>query len=640
MLLKMKGILVVGPRKEFHNIVDVLYHTGTLHLEDVTDRLSPRTIGLKRWKTEYGDDITALLVKIGGVIRTLPATRVDREQEHEIYETLYWMEHGALVDRVNEVFRKLETTTRDLAARKSDLQFRVAALERYEKTIRKIQPLEEQLPFLEGFEVTVLLIQKEFEDVIGLIGEELEQITDDQFELISAEIDEETIATITVFSKRHADAFHAFIYSKNVNEVRLPPEYMGRPFNEVLELIDEQTRQANAERDSVNEQLASLSEEWYLELSVLEKILIDKKKEIDAFGHFGYTDHTCMVMGWVPEKYLAATSDALARTFGNRVVVTELSLSRDDYNLAPTLYENPRIVKPFEFLMQLVRPPKYLEVDPSPFLAIFFPLFFGLMVGDIGYGLVILGFGLIMRRRFSDLEWLRSLMNIMIICSIPTIFFGFLYGEFFGDLGEVMGWIHPVHVMGISLNRMEAMLPMLILAVAIGVLHVFLGLGLGIMNAIAVQNRKHVAEKAGMISAISGLILILGAATGALPPVLLPAGIVALIVGVPLIIYGGGPMGLIEIMGTVGNILSYARLMAIGMASVILAMVANTLGGALGIVLIGVTMAILLHTLNIVLAMFSPSLHSIRLHVVECFSKFYEGGGTFYTPFKRQERTN
>ena len=88
-------------------------------------------------------------------------------------------------------------------------------------------------------------------------------------------------------------------------------------------------------------------------------------------------------------------------------------------------------------------------------------------------------------------------------------------------------------------------------------------------------------------------------------------------------------------MGTVGNILSYARLMAIGMASVILAIVANEMAGAFGIAIVGIIMAVLLHGLNIVLAMFTPSIHSIRLHLVEFFSKFYEGGGVAYKPFAR-----
>jgi V/A-type H+/Na+-transporting ATPase subunit I len=95
-------------------------------------------------------------------------------------------------------------------------------------------------------------------------------------------------------------------------------------------------------------------------------------------------------------------------------------------------------------------------------------------------------------------------------------------------------------------------------------------------------------------------------------------------------------MGPMEIMSAVGNILSYARLMAIGLASVILAFVANKLGEAMEILALGILIAVLLHALNIVLAMFSPSIHSVRLHLVEFFSKFYQGGGIAYKPFKKE----
>jgi V/A-type H+-transporting ATPase subunit I len=138
-----------------------------------------------------------------------------------------------------------------------------------------------------------------------------------------------------------------------------------------------------------------------------------------------------------------------------------------------------------------------------------------------------------------------------------------------------------------------------------------------------------------MLLAISGIIILLVTAAGALPAMGTYAGAGLAIIGLCLIIYGAGAFGAMEVMGTVGNILSYARLMAIGMASVILAIVANEMAGAFGIAIIGITMAVLLHGLNIVLAMFSPSIHSIRLHLVEFFSKFYEGGGVAYRPFAR-----
>ncbi len=491
------------------------------------------------------------------------------------------------------------------------------------------------MPTLEGFEVTILLIQKEHAEVIGIIKKEIATITHNHFEMNSMSVDEDTLATIMVFSKQYSEGVHAFIYSVNVNEVRLPKEYTGRPFFEMFELIEEQKQKNIEEIATIDSRLATLSSVWYQELVVLKKHLEDIYSEVGAYKNFGLSDFTFVIMGWIPKKHLRAMQQSLKDTFSNRVVVRELGTTEEDMKHAPVWYDNPAWIKPFEFIMGLVALPKYGEFDPSPVLAIFFPLFFGIMVGDIGYGLAILAIGLYFRHRVEANTFFGNMARVLIISSVPTIVFGYLFGEFFGNFGEHMGWIEPVHLLGISWNRGEAIIPMLILAVSIGVIHVFLGLSIGMRNAYITKSKKHFAERSGMILAISGIILLLVAAVGALPAVGTYAGAALLIIGLCLIIYGAGAFGAMEVMGTVGNILSYARLMAIGMASVILAIVANEMAGAFGIAIIGIAMAVLLHALNIVLAMFSPSIHSIRLHLVEFFSKFYEGGGVAYKPFAR-----
>lgn len=637
MLQKMKKVQVVGPKKDLQAVVDILYRTGTVHLEDISKTITPGDTILRRLEMVKGSETATLLVRIGGIILALPKTEGAAGEQARLAEDLQRKNPEELTARVSQLIDQLESKTRDMATKKSDLELNLGSLSRYEKIIEKIQPLESQLPVLEGFEVTVLLVQKEFREVLEYIQAALREITKNQFELISADVDATTLATVLIFNKRYSEQVHSFIFSQNVNEVRLPPEYMGMPFHEILTLIGERKKEAVRELAAIDGQLQKLATAWYQELTVLQRILEDRNAELSVFSKFGQTEYTFVIMGWVPKKFVKKTKKALSDALGARVILNEIDVEPEKMEAAPTFYDNPGFVKPFEFLVQLVSSPKYREVDPSPFMTIFFPIFFGIMVGDIGYGLVILAFALIMKRKFRQYEWLQYLMNILIICSIPTIIFGYLYGEFFGNLGEMLWGMEPVTFLGVTWNRIEAMIPFLILSISIGVFHVFLGLVIGIINALTMGNKRHACAKCGMIMAITGLLITLLAVAGAISGFWANPGIALLIIAIPVIIYGAGFFGVFEIMGTAGNILSYARLMAIGMASVVLALVANELGGSMEVLLVGVLIAVMLHTLNIILAMFSPFLHSFRLHAVEFHSKFFEGGGTLYSPFKRKE---
>ncbi|MEI6292567.1 MAG: V-type ATPase 116kDa subunit family protein [Methanomicrobiales archaeon] len=639
MIQKMKSVLVVGPKSDFSQIVDLLYHTGTIHLEEVSEYLGSGSGNIRKVVTGSMTDIPALIASIDGILLLLPANKGGSDRTAHLYDEIYHLSTPDVLARAGHVVAVVGETTKNLSAKKSDLEITITGLNRYEKIIDKIQPLEQQLPILHGYEVTVLVIQKEYEDVLDIIRPALSDITNNQFELISADLDEQTIAVITVFNKHYSENVHRFLFSKNINEVRIPADYSNMPLDKALLLIDKNRRDAEYEKENIGKELAVVAQEWYPELAALHQVLTERGEELSAYNNFGETDYTVMIRGWIPKKFIQKTRDALNVTFHGRVVMTETEATAGMMGRAPIFYDNPRWVRPFEFLMKLASPPQYNEIDPSPLLAIFFPIFFGLIVGDIGYGILILLAGLFIRFRFEATTWLRQISGILIISSFPAIFFGFLFGEFFGNFGEMMGWIEPITLFGVTWNRIEAMIPLLILTIAIGVFHVVLGLVIGVINSITRKNRRHTCEKCGMIGVIAGLILLFALILGLLPGSLLIPAFILIGIAVALVIYGGGTGGAIEIMGTVGNILSYARLMAIGMASVILAMVANELGGSMDVLAVGILIAVLLHTLNLILAMFSPSIHSVRLHVVEFYSKFYQGGGLPYRPFSSGDKT-
>lgn len=635
MLQKMNQILIIGPKKEYQSIISELYSAGSIHLEDAREGLaSPLSVmPLELYKT---DQLTDLLLRVRGLTQVLEPVETGSLFQKAKKGKFTDLTYDELVEVATDTCTQLEADVRRLEERKSTLEASHTTLTRYEKILKKISPLEEQLPRLEGFEVTILIIQKEFESILDTIRPFLSEITRNQFEFVSADLDEKNIAVITVFSKKYENKVHDFLYSKNVNEVRIPNEYTNMPLYEALYLIEEDKKKFLTELNEIREKIRLLSEGWYDNLVELRDLLTDRLEEISEYSRFGQTEYTFIVKGWIPKKYIKRTTRMLQEKFGNRVSFNILPDEPDMYDKAPVFFDNPFWAKPFEFFMQLVRPPSYREIDPTPFFAIFFPLFFGFIVGDMGYAIVILLFSLFLRYKYRDIMWLYQLGGVLLISSIPTLIFGYLYGEFFGDFGEHMGWLHPVTMFGVYWHRIDALIPLLLLTFGIGVFHVYLGLCMGIYNAARFKEKKHIIEKVGMLGAITGLILLLGSYMGHIPESVILLIIALIIISIIFLFYGGGAMGVMEVMGTIGNIMSYARLMAIGLASVMLAFVANRLSEEIGIVVVGLIVAIMLHALNIVLAMFSPSIHSMRLHVVEFFSKFYKGGGIPYKPFGRE----
>jgi len=518
----------------------------------------------------------------------------------------------------------------------------LASLAKFEPIIEKIQPLAKQLTVAEGFETIALLLDKKYKADLEAIREEMAKITKDQFEIVAADVDEESTAALVVFNKTYAEPVREFLWGSRVSQIRLPDGLATEPYDVIFKKLKERVREIPADLKKVKDELAEISKDWYLQIRVMKEVLQDRLEEIQAVSQLGQTDYTFVINGWMPKKYLERSRKALRDEFGERVILSEVEVDPHELEEAPIMYENPSFAKPFELVMKIFSPPGYGTIDPTPFVAIFFPLFFGMIVGDIGYGLTILALALLAKRKYKKMMGVQAITSIFTMAALSAILFGFFYGEFFGDLPHKLHLIHEIEKIGsfklpfhLPFKREELMMPLLFMALGIGAAHLILGLILGVLNAIREKSRKHALEKSGMLATLFSLFLIIAISAGKLPSLLMTPAFGVLLIGFVLLIYGGGPLGVFEIFGVIGKIFSYARLMALGLAGVILAVVANKLAGSMGNIAVGIMIAGLLHVINIIVGAFSPSIHSLRLNFVEFFGQFFESGGKEYKPFKK-----
>lgn len=412
--------------------------------------------------------------------------------------------------------------------------------------------------------------------------------------------------------------------------ITLDHEMMEQDFSDQLDLVKSQIHHANKELARLEHELGELRGTWRKKLALLWLYFSCELEKAQAPLLFLATKNAFVIDGFVPrEKSLSIQKELMRHTKGALYLKESEVEEHDD---VPIAFKNPRITSPFQFFLELYTLPKYSEIDPTLVLFIGFPLLFGFMLGDWGYGL----FGLVV---FSVLAWkfpsFKAFFQILIVTSIASIIFGFAFSEFFG-FEEVFG-IHPL----ISRNPEHHLEPLMAAAVIMGILHINLGLLIGFF-----EKYKHHGFFHAFLEKISWMVLQAGVALAALShlhliPLLPAVGYGVITLSIVMLWFGEGVRGLVEIPGIFGNILSYLRLMAIGLSSVGLALVINEMTGDLvaqgGIALVGgIILFVVGHIVNIGIGIMGSFLHSLRLQYVEFFTKFYSGGGKQFMPFGRK----
>ncbi len=635
--VEMLKINIVTPKEYVEDIVSHLQQLGVIHITKTGE-------GMEYYR-ELFKKLQNIHEKIDSILSYLRGKTIDVELSLIELETLTI---DTIEDDVNKVYMDIETKNEQIRVLEKKISETKAFLSILEKMPRHIKP--EILNYDGKHVVSKTLIGRK-DSFKHLFKEEY------FIKYIETPINEEE-AVVVITNKKYYNKLREATTTLGIRTLELPRElYRLGSLGEIVDNLRKQLDKLDSEYKELKEAVRKIINESSSDIAKYKVIVENMLSKVKTLLETAKSKYLIIVSGWTPKK----KSQYIKETLEKRKLPVYIEYTiPDDRDEPPTLLENPPVLRFFEPIVKFIGAPSYREWDPTPIIAYSFSLFYGLMLGDIGYALAIILAVYLVLDKFvvnpEDRDYVYF-KNALVLSSLVGLVVGLLSGTFFGDtLSKFFGIKFSVT------TAFTDPLEFLKAALIIGLIHVNIAHAISLVKNYKLRNIGDVVSEIGIfIAEIFGipyiLYTMLNTSLPGIPEQAYSYMLYGAFFGVALIVIGkikslgglGILMSLFDLTGLLGDVLSYSRLAGVGLATIYLAssfnmmasmiyggltgMMPGTIGEILGFIA-ALIAALFGHIVNMALSALGSFIHSLRLCFVEFLSKFYEGTGYLFNPFK------
>ena len=652
---RMRKIRIVTLDKYVAPTVDALHESGLIQVSDISESVQqdPELAELvtPSKATHYTGKLSSLLMKTNGISELLGNSI---SEGHGLKDTLMSfispdmpvqkeverLDTPAFIEKAEETLAKVESKTSVIEGKLAALDSETSELKSNKSLANRLINFDSDLALLKDSKYTSTTVGRINAESTSEIKNELSNLTD-ELEIFTVPMTgDDGLIVIVVTLKEFSDDVYSTLRKFDFEKIEVG-DVEGTP-QHVISSADSRLLTIESERAAVKNELRAVAEQWDDEILALKEQLENEKDKNEILSSFVQTKDAYILEAWVPVKDTEEVEQLVEKSSEGHCAFETIEIEGTDDEDVPILQQNGWYAKPFEFLVDMYSPVRYNEIDPTIFVAITFPFFFGFCLTDAVYGLVVSAIGVVMIKGIGKVkESMKSFGWILVWSGLWAVILGLITNGFIGDFPErIAGFRLPTVFAPVEAFKHPDTI--LLIAIAVGLIYTNIGFIIGAIDNLRYGNVKEaIGSQICWFVFEAGIILF---ALGYMMPAVGMAGMalggILIIATIGMLVWANGAYGVMDIFGYMGDILSYARLLALCLATGGIAMTVNILAQMLNnmIPYAGIVLAIVVfiggHIANFAFQVLGAFINALRLNYVEFFSQFLMSGKGKFEAFK------